>query len=83
MTTWMAAGIALLPPFAVGLWFTLRGSLPTRLVAVQFTATMSALIMVTLSFAFGLPSMLDLALTLVLLSLPGSLLLAVFTERWL
>jgi multicomponent Na+:H+ antiporter subunit F len=36
-----------------------------------------------LSFAFGQASSTDLALTVALLSLPGTLVFALFVERWL
>jgi multicomponent Na+:H+ antiporter subunit F len=41
------------------------------------------LLLMALSFAFDQPSSFDLALALALLGLPGTLLFAVFTERWL
>ena len=40
-------------------------------------------VLMTLSFAFDQPSSIDLALTLALLSAPGTLILALFEERWL
>jgi multicomponent Na+:H+ antiporter subunit F len=83
MTPWTAAALALLPPLAIALWHTLRGGLTARLVAVQLAAGLTSLIIVLMSFAFDQPSIIDLALALGFLSLPGTLLLALFTERWL
>ena len=83
MTAWLATAIALLPPFAAALWFCCRTNTVNRLVAVQFATSLAALILTAMSFAFGQPSEIDLALTLSLLSLPGTLIFAVFVERWL
>lgn len=83
MTAWLAAAVAFLPPFVAALVMCCRGRTPDRLVAVQFATAMAVLIVVCLSFAFDQPSEIDLALTLSLLSLPGTLIFAVFVERWL
>jgi multicomponent Na+:H+ antiporter subunit F len=83
MTAWLAATIALLPPFAVALWVCWRANTADRLVAVQFATSTAILILATMSFAVDQPSEVDLALTLALLSLPGTLIFAVFVERWL
>jgi multicomponent Na+:H+ antiporter subunit F len=42
-----------------------------------------ALLLVLASFAFDQDSLIDLPLTLVVLSLPGTLMYALFIERWL
>ena len=83
MTPWLIATLALLPPLAIALWSAMRGGLMARLVAVQLATGLTSLILVLLSFAFDQPSIIDLALTLSFLSLPGTLLLALFAERWL
>ncbi len=80
---WLAAAIALLLASALPTWTALRGSVDHRLVAVQLTSVIAVLALVTLSIAFGQPSFLDLSLALSLLSLPGTLVLAIFLERWL
>jgi multicomponent Na+:H+ antiporter subunit F len=82
-TPWLAACIALLPALAAPLWVAMRGTLADRLVAVQLAAAIAGTIMALMSFAFDQPSLLDASLTLGFLSLPGTLLLALFTERWL
>ncbi len=61
----------------------LRGGVGHRLAAVQMVSVIVCWVLVELSFAFGQPSFLDLALTLGLLSLPGTLVFAVFLEFWL
>ena len=80
---WLAASLvtilALLGPI-VG---ALRGGVAHRLAAVQMASVVVAWVLVELSLAFGQPSFLDLALALGLLSLPGTLVMALFLERWL
>ena len=83
MNPWLAATIALLPAFMVPLWVAGRGSTANRLVAVQFATVLTCLSGVVFSFASDQPSIVDLFLALTLLSLPGSLLMAHFLERWL
>jgi multisubunit Na+/H+ antiporter MnhF subunit len=56
---------------------------PQRLVAVQLLSSLSALLLIALSFAFGQPSSIDLAFSAALLAAPGTLLLALFLERWI
>ncbi|HET8997941.1 MAG TPA: monovalent cation/H+ antiporter complex subunit F [Acetobacteraceae bacterium] len=83
MNPWLAAVVALLPALAAPLWIALRGSLADRLVAVQLAGTMTTVIMTLMSFAFDQPSWIDLSLTLAFLALPGTLVLAIFVERWM
>jgi hypothetical protein len=83
MTPWLIATLGLLPPLAVVVWHAMRGGLAALLVTVQLATSFTSLIIVLVSFAFDEPSILDLALTLGFLSLPATLLLALFAERWL
>jgi multicomponent Na+:H+ antiporter subunit F len=84
MTIWMAAVLALLPVLTVPVLSALcAGEAGTRMIAVQFAAAVTCLILVLLSFAFDQPSFIDLALALALLSLPGTLAIALFLERWI
>ena len=83
MNGWTAALLALLPPLALTAWHVLRGRTATRLVGLQLASSIGALMLVLLSMAFEQPSFVDLALALVLLSLPGTLVFAQFLERWL
>lgn len=80
---WLIAIIALLPALGVPLWVAARGNLANRLAAVQLGSVVTALILVLMSFAFDQTSLIDLPLTLMVLSLPGTLMLALFLERWL
>ncbi len=83
MNVWAAALIALVPPLALTAWHVLRGRTATRLVAFELASSIGALMLVLMSMAFDQPSFVDLALALVLLSLPGTLVFAQFLERWL
>lgn len=80
---WMVAAIALLAPLALTFAALVRGSVPHRLAAIQIGSTLAVLELAVLSFAFDQPATLDMALCLALLSLPGTLLYALFEERWL
>lgn len=83
MSAWLIAAIALLPALIVGMVSAARGAAARRLVAIQFATSIAVLLLVVLDFVFDQPSSMDLALTLALLSLPGTLVLALFQERWL
>ncbi|MGN6314603.1 MAG: monovalent cation/H+ antiporter complex subunit F [Rhodanobacteraceae bacterium] len=83
MSAWLIAALALLPALVAGVVCAGRGAVARRLVAIQFATSVSVLLLVVLDFAFDQPSSMDLALTLALLSLPGTLLLVLFQERWL
>lgn len=83
MTAWIAAGLALLPVLGLAVIATGRGTAGSRLVAVALATSLSVLLLVVFDFAFDQPSSLDLAMALALLALPGTLVLALFQERWL
>ena len=83
MTIWMLAVLALLPPLAVPVIHACRGDTATRLVAVQLATGVTTLVLALMTFAFDQSSFIDLALCLALLTLPGTLLMALFLERWL
>lgn len=83
MNPWLVATIAILPALLIPLWIAVRGSTANRLAAVQLATTLACLATILYSFASDQSSLIDLALALALLSLPGSLLYAHFLERWL
>lgn len=83
VSPWSVAVWALLPAFAVPVIAALRDEIATRLVAVQLATGLATLLVILMSFAFDQDSYLDLALTLTLLTLPGTLVMALFIERWL
>lgn len=80
---WLGAAIALILALAIPAIAALQGRLVQRLVAVQLASVLTPWVLVALSLAFGQPSFLDLALTLGLLAIPGTLLYALVVERWL
>ena len=83
MNLWLiAAGVLLaaLLPCAVVVW---RGAVLDRLVALELAGTITALLVVVLAQGLGRSSVLDLALALALLSMPGTLVYTYFLERWL
>lgn len=83
MSPWLLASLGLLPPLAIAVIMCARGPVGRRLVAAQFAASVGAPLLVCLTFVLKQASSIDLALTLVMLSLPATLLFAVFVERWL
>jgi multisubunit Na+/H+ antiporter MnhF subunit len=82
-TSWLVASLGLLPPFLAAVIACGRHAIGERLVAVELATSLAILLLIALSFAFDQPSSIDAALTLVVLTLPGTLLLALFEERWL
>lgn len=83
MTSELVATLALLPPLVVAIVAAGRGPVGGRLVAVQFASSLTVALFVLLSFVLDQPSSIDLALTLAVLGLPGTLAMAFFLERWL
>jgi multicomponent Na+:H+ antiporter subunit F len=83
MNPWLLSLIAWLPPLALPLWVAARGRLADRLVALQLATSVVILLVVLASFAFDQSSIIDLALALTVLSLPATLMFALFIERWL
>lgn len=79
---WLAV-IALLPPLTAGVIVARHGPLRSRPLAIQFAGTLVAIIFVLISLAMQQPSYIDLALTLTLLALPGTLAYALYMERWM
>ncbi len=79
----LLALLACVPPLVMPLWTAAVGRLPDRFVAVQLGTNVVAVLLVLASFAFDQDSLIDLPLTLVALSLPGTLMYALFIERWL
>ncbi len=83
MSVWSLAVWSLLPAFAVPVIAALRDEVATRLIAVQLASAFATLLLILMSFAFQQNSYVDLALALAVLTLPGTLVTAVFIERWL
>ncbi|WP_428485701.1 monovalent cation/H+ antiporter complex subunit F [Rhodopila sp.] len=83
MTSWMLALVALLPAFAIPAVAACHGGTAGRLVAVQLATSVATLMLILMTFAFDQSAFIDLALTLALLTLPGTLIITLFLERWL
>ena len=83
MNPWLIGVLACLPPLLAPIWVAVSGKLANRLVAVQLGTNVTILILVLCSFAFDQDSLIDLPLTLAGLSLAGTLMYALFYERWL
>jgi multisubunit Na+/H+ antiporter MnhF subunit len=80
---WLLASLGLLPPLLVAVIGAGWGPIHLRLIAVELATSLALILLIALSFAFDQSSSIDLALTLALLTLPGTLVLALFQERWL
>ena len=83
MNPWLAGVLAMLPAFAIPLGAACRGHIGGRFAAVQFATAVATWILIMMTFAFDQPALIDLALTLSLLASPGTLVIALFLERWL
>ena len=83
MTSWMLAAVALLPALTIPAVAACRGGTAARLVAVQLATSVTAMLLALTTFTFDQSPSIDLALTLTLLTLPGTLIIALFVERWL
>ena len=84
MSAWLLASLALLPALAVAVFKAcLSASTATRLVALQLATSLTTLILILMTFAFDQSSFIDIPLTLAFLALPGTLVMALFLERWL
>lgn len=83
MTAWTVAALALIGPLVIAVVAAGRGNPALRMVAVQLASTVGILLAIALTFVGDQSSSIDLALALALLTLPATLLFALFEERWL
>lgn len=83
MNAWTAVSLALLPIFILAVIVAGRGAVGRRLIAVEMATALAVLLLVAFDFVFDQASSINLAMTLVLLALPGTLVLVLFQERWL
>ncbi len=70
-------------PLALGIYVALSADTVRRLVALQFTGVIGALMFVLLSIAFASESFAELGIAVAMLSIGGGLAYAHFLERWL
>lgn len=80
---WLVGAVLLLPPLLAAVLAAARGAIHMRLIAVELAASFAIVLLILLSFAFDQASSIDVALTLAVLTMPGTMLLALFQERWL
>ncbi len=83
LTDWAIAVVLLLPAFAIPVVAALRGGTVDRLVALPLAGGVATLLLALVTFVFDQSSFIDIALCLALLTLPGTLVMALFLERWL
>ena len=83
MSPWLIAFLLCVPPFALAAYRALSGRSAQRLVATELAVCIGTLMLVLAAFAWPHDSLLDLALALGLLSVPGTVVFTHFLERWL
>jgi multicomponent Na+:H+ antiporter subunit F len=83
MNAWLiAAAVLTLGLVPCGI-VCLRGRTMDRLVALELTGLLTALLVVLLAEGYDRPSLYDLALALAFQSFPSTMVFAHFLERWL
>jgi len=80
---WILAAIGLLPGLAICLVVLWRGGIMEQFVALQMSGVVTVLMLMLLAEGTAQPGLLDVAVALALLSLPGNLLFAHFLREWL
>lgn len=83
MTGWSVAVWALLPAFAVPIAAAVRGTIATRIVALQLATALAITMLMAMSFAFDQDSYVSLAAALAIMNVAGTLVIAATVERWL
>lgn len=83
MSPWLIAFLFCIPAFAVAAYRALSGRAPQRLVATELVVCIGTLMLVLAAFAWPHDALLDLALALGFLTVPGTLVFTHFLERWL
>lgn len=83
MTGWLLAAAVLLVALVPALVRVARGDLVSRVVGLQHASAVVALVLLLVGAGTASPFPVDVALLLVALSTPGTLLFARYAERWL
>ncbi len=83
MNAWLIAATALLPGLLACGWVAARAATMDRLVALELAGLLVPMVIVLLAEGYARPSLYDLALSVAILSFPGTLVFAHFLERWL
>lgn len=83
MNLWLATAVVLVLGVAICGYVACRGRKITEaLVGLQAAGVFTVAILMLMAEAFQRPSFFDMALALMLVSLPGILVYAYFIERW-
>jgi multisubunit Na+/H+ antiporter MnhF subunit len=80
---WMFAMFGLILPMLAPVALSCRGGLGSRVVALQFATVLTSFLLICMTFAFDQSAFIDLPLALSLLTVPGTLLVALVLERWI
>lgn len=83
MSPWLIAFLLCLPTFALAAYRALSGRSAQRLVAAELAVCIGTLMLALAAFAWPHDGLIDLALALGLVSVPGTLVFTHFLERWL
>lgn len=83
MNPWLIAFLLCIPAFALASYYALSGRSAQRLVATELATCLGTLMLLLASFAWPRDALIDLALALGLMTVPGTLVFTHFLERWL
>lgn len=83
MSPWLIAFLFCIPALGIAAYRALSGRSAQRLVATELSVCIGTLMLVLASFAWPHDGLIDLALALGLLTVPGTLVFTHFLERWL
>lgn len=83
MSPWLIAFLFCIPPLAGAAYRALSGHCAQRLVATELAVCIGTFMLALASFAWPHDGLIDLALALGLLTVPGTLVFTHFFERWL
>lgn len=83
MSMWVIAAICFVLPLAFAIISCGRGAIEERFASLQLVGSLAVFLLAILSFALEQATSIDLSLTLALLTLPATLLFALFLERWI
>jgi multisubunit Na+/H+ antiporter MnhF subunit len=83
MSPWLVAFLLCVPALGLTAYHALSGRSARRLVATELSVCLATLMLVLAAFAWPHDGVIDLALALGLLGVPGTLAYTHFLERWL
>lgn len=83
MSPWLIAFPLCVPPYGVAAYRALSGRAAQRLVAAELAVCFATLMLVFAGYAWPHDGVVDLAVALGLVSVPGTLAYTHFLQRWL